>query len=60
MWHWLYQNTIARLVCAFVGHWGVINTHTFEGVCSRCGGKYRISYDMTYGETVWLERIRKK
>ena len=55
----LYENTIGRLICLFVGHWGVINTHKMTGVCSRCGGEYKVSYDMAYGETVWLSQRKK-
>lgn len=55
----LYKATIGRLLCFMFGHRGIVDTNEMTGVCDQCGGAFHVSYDMTYGETLWLARIKK-
>lgn len=46
-----------KILCVILGHYGKIDTDKLLGTCKRCKWLFRVSYDMTYGETIWLEKI---
>jgi len=57
----LYKNTIGRMICFFMGHWGIVDTLRRRGTCTRCGGVYNVEYDMkSDGRMIWVERVKKQ
>jgi hypothetical protein len=46
-----------RMICLFVGHNFIVDTKQKFGTCHRCRRLYKVSYDMSYGETVPVKEI---
>lgn len=49
---------LKKLLCYFFGHYGDVDREKLVGRCKRCHRWFRVTYDMTYGDTVWEEEVR--
>jgi len=44
---------MVKIICKILGHMPIkIDKKSFTAICSRCGKHLKVSYDMSYGETV--------
>lgn len=49
---------IKKIICFLIGHLLIENHYALVGYCTRCERKYKISYDMSYGETIIIKEIK--